>query len=137
MNGAAGRFSHSGEGKIFDIYLCNMKNLNVKVINSSNTSCSYLVGWFHTQTLSDIIFWQGAGVGWGRQTKSTNFSSSFQVKFLPTAFNMNKIPSSTEKNVDSLYGPHVKSKCYNLWFMVYKRAATKLDFLTDRIPEFW
>ena len=44
---AEGRFSHAGVGKIFDIYLCNMKNFNGKAINSPNTS---LVGWFQTQT---------------------------------------------------------------------------------------
>ena len=62
-NGAGGRFSYLGVGKIFDIYVNNMKTSNVKAIDSSNTSCSFLVAWFQTAILSvTTFFWRG--VGW-------------------------------------------------------------------------
>ena len=102
-NGAGGRFSHLRVGKIFDIYLCNMKNSTVKAINRSNTDeLSLLCCWVpNTNIFWHYCFWRGEGGGsdvvdlsW-QQPKSTHFSSQFhQVKFLPTALNTNKIPPS-------------------------------------------
>ena len=99
-DGAEGRFSHVGVGKIFDIYLCNMKNFNVKAINSPNTS---LVGWFQTQTICHYFL-----AGWGGNKR--------KVQILACHFKWNFCPQHliwTEKIVESLYGPRVKSKFYN------------------------
>ena len=62
-NGAGGRFSHLRVGKIFYIYLCNMKNSTVKAINRSNTNCPYFVAGFQTQIYSDTTVFGGGRVG--------------------------------------------------------------------------